>query len=465
VASQTNNTPHLHVAIIGSGPAGFYTAQALFRARPDIQIDLYERLPSPFGLVRSGVAPDHQKLKRPIQLYEQIASHTNFNLIANVTVGVDLPIAALSQHYHAVVLAKGTESGRLMNIPGEHLSGCHSATAFVGWYNGHPDFRDHVFDLSHENAIIVGQGNVAIDVCRILTKTVDELRHTDIAEHALDALAESRIRQVYLVGRRGPVQAKFTYQELKELTELSACILQTSAEELILNPASEAELAKRDSATRGRVRNYETLTKFAIESLSTKPRRCTLRFLLSPIKLMGNQQLQQVMFERNHLTGPVSQQTALGTGEYETIDCGLLLSSIGYHGTPMTGVPFDSAQGIIPNQQGRVLDHDNPVPGLYAVGWVKRGPTGLIGTNKADAKETVTALLSDLSNHTQSARAGLAGILPLLKQQSIKVVHFSDWQKIDQIEIERGLVKAKPREKFTRVADMLSVVATESNNP
>jgi ferredoxin--NADP+ reductase len=352
-----------------------------------------------------------------------------------------------------------------MNIPGEHLSGCHSATAFVGWYNGHPDFCDHVFDLSHENAIIVGQGNVAIDVCRILTKTVDELRHTDIAEHALDALAESRIRQVYLVGRRGPVQAKFTYQELKELTELSACALETPAEELILNPASEAELDKRDSATRGRVRNYETLTKFAIESPSTKPRRCTLRFLLSPIKLMGDQQLQQVMFERNYLTGPVSQQTALGTGEYETIDCGLLLSSIGYQGTPMRGVPFDSAQGIIPNHQGRVLDNDNPVPGLYAVGWVKRGPTGLIGTNKADARETVTALLSDLSKITQSTRAGLAGILPLLKQRSIKVVHFSDWQKIDQIEIERGLVKAKPREKFTRVADMLSVVAAESNNP
>ena len=465
MASQTNNAPHLHVAIIGSGPAGFYTAQALFRARPDIQVDLYERLPSPFGLVRSGVAPDHQKLKRPIQVYEQIADHENFNLVANVTVGVDLSIAALKQHYHAVVLANGTESGRLMHIPGEHLTGCHSATAFVGWYNGHPDFRDYVFDLSHETAVIVGQGNVAIDVCRILTKTADELRHTDIAEHALDALAESRIREVYLVGRRGPVQAKFTYQELKELTKLSACALETPAEELILNPASEAELEKNDGTTRGRVRNYETLKTFAIESPSTKPRRCTLRFLLSPIGLKGDQRLQQVIFERNHLTGPPGQQTAIGTGEYETIACGLLLSSIGYHGTPMAGVPFDSAQGIIPNDQGRVIDDGGPVPGLYAVGWVKRGPTGLIGTNKADAKETVSALLSDLSNHTQSVRVGLEGILPLLKQQSIRAVDFADWQKIDQHEIERGLAKDKPREKFTRVGDMLSVVPPESDNP
>ena len=465
MASQTNNAPSLHVAIIGSGPAGFYTAQALFRARPDIQVDLYERLPSPFGLVRSGVAPDHQKLKRPIQVYEKIADHENFNLVANVTVGVDLSIAALKQHYHAVVLANGTESGRLMHIPGEDLTGCHSATAFVGWYNGHPDFRDYVFDLSHETAVIVGQGNVAIDVCRMLTKTVDELRHTDIAEHALNALAESNVRHVYLIGRRGPVQAKFTYQELKEVTELSTCALETREDEMTLNPASEAEIAKGDGAARGLLRNYETLKKFTTQSNPTKPRRCTLRFFLSPIELMGNDSLQQVMFERNHLTGPPGQQTAIGTGEYETIDCGLLLSSIGYHGTPMRGVPFDSAQGIIPNDQGRVIDDGGPVPGLYAVGWVKRGPTGLIGTNKADAKETVSALLSDLSNHTQSVRVGLEGMVPLLKQQSIRAVDFADWQKIDQHEIERGLAKDKPREKFTRVADMLSVVPPESDNP
>ena len=456
-AREINNGSTLRVAVVGAGPSGFYATQALFRADRPIQVDLFERLPSPFGLVRSGVAPDHPKLKRPIELYQRIADTPDFTFVGNVCIGQDLAVETLRQHYHAVIFANGSESARPMGIPGESLVGCHSATAFVGWYNGHPDYRDEVIDVSCETAVVIGQGNVAVDVCRILTKTVDELRHTDIAQHALDVLADSRIREVHLIGRRGPLQAKFTHQELKELGVLEACTVEVDSEELLLNSASETELNDTTRPAQDNARNYKILKRFAETSSRARPRRCRLRFLLSPTALKGNKRLQQVILEKNQLSGPAGKQLAQGTGVLEKIDCGLLISSIGYRGSPISGLPFDRARGMIPNREGRIFKGDEPIAGLYTVGWIKRGPTGLIGTNKADAKETVNALLNDFSQGTPSPRIGLEGLRPALSRLGIEVISYSTWQRIDDQEIARGAAKTKPREKFTRVSEMLTI--------
>jgi len=443
----------LRVAIIGAGPSGFYAAEALLKSGLTVRVDMFERLPVPFGLVRHGVAPDHPKLKEAIPVYDRIARAPEFRFLGNVTVGRDLPVAELRAAYHAVVFSCGAESDRRLGIPGEDLSGSYTATEFVGWYNGHPDFRDRTFDLDQEVAVIIGQGNVAADVCRILAKTVDELKHTDIAEHALDALAGSRVRDIHVIGRRGPAQAKFTAKELKELGELEDADVLVDPAELVLNPESLAEFEERKGA--GAKKNFEILQAFAARARSGRRRRVHFRFLLSPLELQGDRHVERVLLERNRLSGPPFEQSARGTGERVELDAGLVFRSIGYKGTAIEGVPFDARKGIFPTRDGRIVDSTGAViPGLYASGWIKRGPTGIIGTNRADSVETVASLLADVASLDAGERLGADGLGSL--RHGPRVVSYQDWLAIDRAEISRGQPRSKPREKFTRVEEMLA---------
>jgi len=451
----------LQVAVVGSGPSGFYAVEALLKSDRTVNVDLIERLPAPFGLVRYGVAPDHPKLKEAILAYQGIARLPRFALLANVTVGRDVTVQELLAHYHAVLLAYGAETDRHLGVPGEDLPGSHTATEFVAWYNGHPEYRDRHFDLSAEVVAIVGQGNVAADVCRILAKSVDELRGTDIAEHALDALAASRVREIHVIGRRGPAQAKFTNKELKELGELANCTAEVDPGALELNAESRAELEAKTSFVIAK--NVEILRDFASRPRGVKPRRLILHFLKSPSRLTGAGRLHEVLLERNRLEGAPFEQAAHGTGVTESLACGLLFRSIGYRGMPMAGVPFDAKRGLIQTRWGRVVDGaDVSIPGLYAAGWIKRGPTGIIGTNRADSVASVKSLLADVPTLAQEARMGSRGLASLLAARGVRPVRYDDWQAIDAEEVARGLPKAKPREKFTRVTEMLQCLERAS---
>jgi ferredoxin/flavodoxin---NADP+ reductase len=445
----------LQVAVVGSGPSGFYAAEALLKSGRTVDVDLIERLPAPFGLVRYGVAPDHPKLKEAILAYQIIARLPRFSLLGNVTAGRDVTVDELLHHYHAVVFACGAEADRRLGVPGEDLAGSHTATEFVAWYNGHPEYRDRHFDLSAEVAAVVGQGNVAADVCRILAKSVDELRSTDIAEHALDALAASRVREIHVIGRRGPAQAKFTNKELKELGELANCAAEIDAGALELNAQSRTELEARANFVSAK--NVELLRDFASRPRGGRPRRLIFHFLKSPARLSGQARLQEVVLVRNRLEGAPFEQVARGTGQTESLACGLLFRSIGYSGVPVPGLPFDSKRGVIPTRQGRVVDAaDKTIPRLYAAGWIKRGPTGIIGTNRADSVASVKSLLEDLPGFPQDVRLGSKGIAPLIAARGVRPVSYADWVAIDTEEIARGRPKGKPREKFTRVEEMLA---------
>jgi len=445
----------LQVAVVGSGPSGFYAAEALLKCGRIVNVDLIERLPAPFGLVRYGVAPDHPKLKEAILAYQVIARLPRFELLGNVTVGRDLTVEELRAHYHAVIFTSGAEADNRLGVPGEDLPGSHTATEFVAWYNGHPEYRDRRFDLSAEVVAVVGQGNVAADVCRILAKSVDDLRGTDIAEHALDALAQSRVREIHVIGRRGPAQAKFTNKELKELGELANCSAQLDPGALELNPESRAELEAKANFVSAK--NVEILREFASRPVGGKPRRLIFHFLKSPSRLSGAGRLQQLELVRNRLEGTAFNQVARETGHTETLACGLLFRSIGYRGVPIAGAPFDAKRGVIPTRDGRVVDAaGTPIQGLYAAGWIRRGPTGIIGTNRADSVASVKSLLADLPALPQDARAGSKGIAPLLQARAVRPVSFAHWCAIDAEEVARGQAKGKPREKFTRVADMLA---------
>jgi len=448
----------LRVAIVGSGPSGFYAAEAFFKAELRVTVDMFDRLPTPFGLVRGGVAPDHPKIKNVIKVYEKLAANNEdrFAFFGNVTVGKDITIDELRHYYDAVLFTCGAETDRRLGIPGEDLPGSHTATAFVGWYNGHPDYRDLDFDLSGEVAVIVGQGNVSMDVSRILAKSVDELRGTDIAQHALDALAESNIKEIHLIGRRGLVQAKFTQPEIKEIGELAICDVVVNPAEFELCPACKVEL--EEPSNHHAQKNWAVLTSFLERGLSGKPRRYYIHNFKSPIELQGEGKLQRVILEKNRMEGEPFNQHAVGTGETEVLDCDILFRSVGYRGVAIPGVPFDERRGIIPNEEGRILDEDIPVPCLYVAGWIKRGPSGVIGTNKPDSQATVHTMLEDLPELEPCAEPSSAAVTDLLKSRGVHAISFDDWKKIDEAEIERGKAAGKPREKFTRITEMLAVL-------
>ncbi len=460
----TESNP-LRVAIIGSGPSGFYAAEALQKQKAlVVQIDMFERLPTPFGLVRGGVAPDHHKIKSVTKVYDRIAANPNFRFFGNVEFGKDITHADLVAHYHQIIYATGAQTDKRMEIPGEDLPGSHAATEFVGWYNAHPDYRDLTFDLSQERVAVVGNGNVAMDVIRILAKTQKELYATDIADYALEALMRSKVKEIYVLGRRGPAQAAFTNPEIKELGELADADVIVRPEDVELDPLSrEWLMQERDRTAEG---NVQTLTRYAHfkNGAHTKSRKIYMRFLVSPVEIIGKDRVEAIKIVKNQLVrAEDGSLRPRPTGEYETIPVGLVFRSIGYQGVPLPGVVFDERSGTIPNQQGRIVDPatNQPVTGEYVVGWIKRGPTGVIGTNKPDAQETVNMMLEDAAsgrvlNPTAPSRSQIE---ELLLKRLLTYVTYEDWQILDDIEQTYGQALGRSRLKFSRVAEMLDALA------
>lgn len=448
----------LRVAIVGAGPAGFYTAQALLAADPVVEIDLFERLPAPFGLVRFGVAPDHPKIKSVTRVYHKLATRPEVRFVGNVGYGREIDLATLSRHYDQVVFCTGAQSDRRLGIPGEDLARSHPATEFVAWYNGHPDFCDLEFDLSRECAVVIGVGNVAVDVARILCRTPAELEATDIADHALAALTRSKIRRVYLLGRRGPAQAAFSNPEVKELGELAGASCHVRPEELELDPAS-ARAVEEDRAT---ARKLEILRSFPPVDAPGAERRLTLRFLLSPVELTddGAGGVGGMRLVRNRLEErPGGRLAAVAGSEHEELDAGLVFRSVGYRGVPLPDLPFREDWGIVPNREGRITDgvDGEPLAGLYVAGWIKRGPSGVIGTNKPDAVQTVEAMLADLAEGRTLApdAPDRAAIDRHLDAVGAQVVDYPRWERIDADELARGEAGGRPRVKLSRYEDLL----------
>jgi len=449
----------LRVAIIGAGPSGFYAAGALLQQKDVVvTLDLFDRLPTPYGLVRYGVAPDHQKIKAVTKLYDRIATDPRLRFFGNIHFGRDLTLADLHHHYDQILYAVGTEADRHLNIPGESLCGSLSATEFVAWYNGHPDFVDLKIDLSSPNAVVVGVGNVAMDVARILARSVDELKGTDIADYALDQLATSQVRDIYVLARRGPAQVKFTPAEIKELGELADADIIVDPDELALDPVSAAEIANDNEARK----NMEHLQTYAARSLTGKSRRVHFRFLASPVEISGEDgRVTAVRIEKNRLlVDAAGTLNAQGTGQFATLPAGLILRSVGYKGVPLADVPYEPRTGTIPNEQGRVKNPATAarVSGEYVVGWAKRGPTGVIGTNRPDAIETVQRMLEDVRLLTPAPEPDPAAINRLLAARKLAFVTIEDWRMIDGIEVARGNAQGKPRLKFTRVQEILDLL-------
>ncbi len=446
----------LRVAIVGSGPSAFYSADDLLKQKLNIKVDMFEKLPVPFGLVRYGVAPDHAKIKNVTKVFEKTAENPNFSFFGNVTVGKNITVFELQRFYDAIIFAYGAESDRHLGIPGEDLVGSYTATEFVAWYNGHPDFQDHHFDFSNEIAVIVGQGNVAMDVARILCKTTEELKKTDISQHALEVLSESKIKEVHVFGRRGPMQASFTAPEIKEMGELAECYPFVDPSDLELNESSLKEL--EDPANAAKKKNYEIMQHFLTLQPNNRKRKFVLHFKRSPIEIIGKGRVQKARFEINRLVGEPGKQKVRGTGKFEEIDCGIFLRSVGYLGIPIKGLPFSANAGVVPNQAGRVMDSEEIFSGWYVAGWIKRGATGVIGTNKPCAEETVKSLIEDLDQLNPCEVPSTDEAVKFLKDREVRVVTFADWKKIDAAEIERGTKLGKPREKFARVTGMLSAI-------
>lgn len=429
----------MKVAVVGSGPTGFYAAEDLLKK--DYAVDMLDRLPCPYGLVRYGVAPDHPKIKSVIAIYEKIADNPRFRFFGNVELGRDVTVDELRERYAAVLLCTGAQSDRRMGIPGEDLPGSHPATEFVAWYNGHPDYRHLSFDLSQERVAVVGVGNVAVDVARILCRTPEELEGTDIADYALEALRSSKVREVWMLGRRGAEQAAFTNPELRELTALEGADLILRPDE-IQGSSTDKQIAKR------------------FEILQTAPpprglaRKLHLRFLVSPVEITGSSRVEGLRLVRNRLTADFQAEP---TGEYEDLPVGLVFRSVGYRGVPLAGVPFDARKHVISNVGGRVVDESGAVvPRLYTAGWIKRGPSGVIGTNKPCAKETVDKVVEDALTPP-----GSQDLTDLLSSRGVRWVTFDDWKALDKLEVARG-GGTRPRVKFTALDEMIEALGVRA---
>ena len=454
----------LRVAIIGSGPTGFYTAEHLFSQKDLVaEVDMFDRLPTPYGLVRLGVAPDHQKIKSVTKVFDRTAHKPGFRFYGYVELGTDITIEDLRNHYHQIVYTTGAQSDRKMNIPGEDLAGSHPATEFVAWYNGHPDFRDYEFDLSQERAAVVGVGNVAMDVTRILTRTFAELARTDIADYALEALQQSNIKEVYVLGRRGPAQAAFTNPEIKELGEMEDADIIVPPDEAELDELSKIDL--ETNPDRATVKNVEILQGYARRKPTGKSRKIIMRFLVSPVELIdnGNGHVKAMRLVKNELYATeAGTLRPRATDHFEEIPVGLVFRSVGYRGVQLPGVPFHDKWGVILNQKGRVLhpETEEPLAGEYTAGWIKRGPSGVIGTNKPDALETVECMMADLAkgNVLAPAQPQAEAVEKLIKERQPNYFTYTDWLTLDEIEVARGKEAGRPRVKFTTVEEMLAAL-------
>lgn len=438
----------LRVAVIGSGPSGIYAAEALLKQSDiPVSVDVFDRLPTPYGLVRYGVAPDHLTIKSVTKGFEKTLSDPRVRFLGNVEFGRDLTHAEARDHYDAVLYTVGASSDRRLGIPGEDLRGSMSATEFVAWYNGHPDAAARDMLLSATGVAVVGVGNVALDVSRILVKTVAELRESDIAAHALAALERSQVKDVWVLGRRGPAQAAFTTKELREFGELAATDPIVKPAEVQLTEAEEAAIT--DNIKK---KNVEVLRDFAVRTPEGKDRRVHLRFLVSPVEILGDEvgNVSGLKIERNKLD---DNGNAVGIGEYETLPVQMVLRSVGYRGVPLPDVPFDEKRGVIPNEEGRVTGR----PGEYTAGWIKRGPSGVVGTNRKDATDTVAHLIADAKAGALAAAAkpAAADLDALLAGKGVDVFSFGDWQTLDAYELAEGQAEGRPRHKVVDKVEML----------
>jgi ferredoxin--NADP+ reductase len=436
---QQNAASGLKIAIVGAGPAGFYAAEALAAACPDCEITLIERLPTPYGLIRSGVAPDHQTTKSIQNTFERIARLDKVRFVGNVEIGGDVSLDELRRFYDGVVLACGAPLNAPLGIPGDNLPEVYGAAQFVGWYNGHPDYAELHPRLDGGGVVVIGNGNVAIDIARVLSKSPDELANSDIAHHALQRLSVANLSDVHIVGRRGPVEAKFTTAELQELGELQTTVVLADAAEL---PESVGEeLSPRDRRLKNK--NLECFKAFAQADPASRARRLRFQFNARPVQVLGDDRVEAVRFERTRIVGEAVE----GTGEIFEIPCRLVVYAIGYRPSPMLGVNLRGTDNRLQSDAGRVA------PGLYVVGWLKRGPSGKIGTNRIDGEEIAKKIIAEVD---ASGRTGFSGLEKLFQERSLRWTDFDDWKAIEAAEVAAALMGA-PRRKFVRVDHMLEV--------
>ncbi|HLI05469.1 MAG TPA: FAD-dependent oxidoreductase [Ktedonobacteraceae bacterium] len=451
----------LRIAIIGAGPAGFYAAEALLKKSDlSLTIDFFNRFPTPFGLVRDGVSPDHQSIKSVIRVFDKILADPRVRFFGNVTYGTDIHHDELKQFYDQIIYAYGAQADRRMGIPGEDLPNSYPATAFVGWYNGHPDYCTLPIDLSVERVVVVGNGNVAMDVARMLVLSPDVLMKTDIADHALEKLRESKVREVVVLGRRGPAQAAFKNPEIRELGKLEGVDVIVDPRDLELDPISRTTIEQDRSAKV----NLDILREYASRTEHTAPRRIIMRFLVSPVEIIGTDgRITAVKIEHNELVPDArGVAQAKGNGTFETIEAGMVLRSIGYRSVPVEGVPFNFKNHTINNIAGRVVQPETGevVTGEYVVGWAKRGPSGLIGNNKPDSAATVESMLADLETlpGISDDQRDPSQIEAFLRERGVDYVTYRDWKILDQYEIACGAPHGRPRVKLTTVPEMLAVI-------
>ena len=450
----------LRAAVVGSGPSGFYAAEALFKVEGlHVQVDMVDRLPTPYGLVRGGVAPDHQNIKSVVKVYQKVAENPGFRFHGNVRVGADVQVAELEQCFDMVVWAIGCEGDQRLGIPGEDLAGVHSATSFVGWYNGHPDHRAHRFDLARAKRVaVVGNGNVSMDVSRILLKSPDALASTDIADHALEQLRTSSVREVSLLGRRGPAQAAFSPKEIEEIAELPDVDVVVRPDEAALDEYSTKWLGTQ---ARSAQRNVKFLTEHAALGEGTRPKKLRARFCVAPVELLGKDGRVVAVRVQHAVLVPDSEGTPRPQmlDRFEEIPADLVFRAIGYRGIPIPGLPHDERKGIVPNKDGRVLDKVGGTvrTGHYVVGWAKRGPSGLVGTNSPDSKATVEQMVADL----QAGKGLLSpttSLAALLQSRGVDVVTWQDWSRLDAHEVATGTARGKVRDKQPDVQALMAAV-------
>lgn len=445
-----------HVAIVGSGPSGFFAAASLLKAADasddlTVAVDMLEMLPTPWGLVRSGVAPDHPKIKSISKQFEKIAGDPRFRFFGNVVVGEHVHASELAEQYDAVIYAVGAQSDKPLNIPGEDLPGSISAVDFVGWYNAHPHFEEKTPNLSGARAVVIGNGNVAIDVARILVTDPDVLGQTDIADHALESLRPRGVEEVVVIGRRGPLQTAFTTLELRELGELDGV-------DVIVDPAQFADITDEAAEAAGKTtkQNIKVLRDYAQREPRPGHRRIVFRFLTSPIEIKGDERVERIVLGRNELvTDDNGWVSAKDTGEREELPVQLVVRSVGYRGKPTPGLPFDEKRGTIPHSDGRIDGSRNE----YVVGWIKRGPTGVIGTNKSDSQDTVDTVLADLAEARAAERPEdhADKLADWLLERQPKVVTSAHWDLIDQFERSAGEPHGRPRVKLANLAKLLHI--------
>jgi ferredoxin--NADP+ reductase len=448
-----------YVAIVGAGPSGYFAAASLLKfadasvaaGGPDVRVDMLEMLPTPWGLVRSGVAPDHPKIKSISRTFEKTSSDPRFRFFGNIAVGTHVQAGELAQRYDAVVYAVGAQSDRALNIPGEELTGSVAAVDFVGWYNAHPHFEEMAPDISNGRAVVVGNGNVALDVARILVTDPDVLANTDIADHALKSLHDRGVEEVLIIGRRGPLQSTFTTLELRELGELNGV-------DVVVDPADLADITDEDAEAAGKTAkaNIKVLRDYADRARRPGHRRIVFRFRTSPVEILGAERVEAIVLGVNELVADgTGRVVAKDTGQRETVSAQLVVRAVGYRGVEIPGLPFDAAAGTIPHTNGRVSGSDN----TYVVGWIKRGPSGVIGSNKSDSQDTVNTLIADLAE-AQPREVGpeyADELLHWLLDRQPRLVTNEHWLAIDAYERSAGEPHGRPRVKITSVAELLRI--------